>query len=209
MSGFDGYIYSSYPESGTPSFDNTGGIAGGGGGASGGGSIWSGSGQTIWVDFGGVKYPVYVNPGDNDIGFWIPAIFPDDTFVDSPIIIETPGYILIPGGFEWGIIHGVNSPNTPLIIGMLDSVIPSDSFVISFESISKDKTLEVKDTIIPMDNFEIVMNTPMVPNSIEITDTIIPMDNLDLVFNKVKFSSVEIIDSITPVDNMEEVIDNG
>lgn len=83
------------------------GSGGGFGGATGGGTfgtgnVWSGSSQDVWIDMGnGNKYPVHLNPGYNVIYVWVPAIFPEDTWIETTPTIEAPGYILIPGGFEW------------------------------------------------------------------------------------------------------------
>lgn len=73
----------------------------GGGGMGGGGTIWSSCEQVIWISVNSApKYPIYLSSGWNDVHFWIPFIFPDEEWVEAPIIIEAPGYILIPAGFE-------------------------------------------------------------------------------------------------------------
>ena len=65
----------------------------------------------MWISVNNApKYPVYLKPGWNDIYFWIPFIFPDDEWVEAEIIIETPGYILIPAGFEFNIATSENAP---------------------------------------------------------------------------------------------------
>lgn len=117
---FDGFIYYSEDKL---SGGSTGGIATGGndnygkgsssGGFGGSGSIWSSCEQVIWVSCGGLRYPIYLKPGWNDVWFWIPNIFPDDTWVESQIVIESDGYILIPAGFEWTIITGEDAPYYP------------------------------------------------------------------------------------------------
>lgn len=91
----------------------SGGSGGHGGGFGGGGAIWSSQEQVIWISAGGLRYPVYLKPGWNDVKFWVPYIFPEDTWIESPIIIETEGYILIPAGFEWTFVTGKDAPYIP------------------------------------------------------------------------------------------------
>lgn len=77
-----------------------------------GGYIWSGSDQTIWINTGsGIKYPIRLKPGWNQIWAEIPVIVPKDDDGEHNITIEAPGYILIPGGFT---IEVVTSPDAPL-----------------------------------------------------------------------------------------------
>lgn len=84
---------------------------GGGGGISGGGVIWSSVEQVIWIKYGGAPpYPVYLKPGNNDVKFWIPTLYPDDGWIEATLEIEAPGYILIPAGFEWDVLTGENVP---------------------------------------------------------------------------------------------------
>lgn len=87
------------------------GTLGSTGGVSGGGKVWSSGSGIMWVSVNNApKYPVYLKPGWNDIYFWIPFIFPEDEWVEAEIIIETPGYILIPAGFEFNISTSENAP---------------------------------------------------------------------------------------------------
>lgn len=100
-----------YSPDGNYGTDGSGGGYGGGGGIGGGGSIWSDSEQLIWISVNNApKYPVWLQPGWNEIHFWIPFIFPDDEWVEAPIIIEAPGYILIPAGFEFSIKTDEDAP---------------------------------------------------------------------------------------------------
>lgn len=115
----DGSLY--YPASarggggggGSTGWGSGGGAGGGsGGGTYGSGTIWSGSSQDIWVDMGdGNKYPIHLEPGNNDVYIWIPAIYPEDQWIETTPKIEAPGYILIPGGFTW---ETVIKPEAPL-----------------------------------------------------------------------------------------------
>ena len=73
---------------------------GGSGGVSLNGRVWSSQSQLIYVSVGkGAKMPVWVNQGWNDLDIWYPYQFPDDTYVDGQIQVESEGYILIPLGF--------------------------------------------------------------------------------------------------------------
>jgi hypothetical protein len=98
---------------GSTGWGSGGGAGGGsGGGTYGSGEIWSSSSQDIWVDMGdGNKYPIHLNPGSNKVYIWIPAIYPEDLWIETTPQIEAPGYILIPGGFEW---ETVIKPEAPL-----------------------------------------------------------------------------------------------
>lgn len=79
-----------YPYNGAP-----------GPGLSGGGNLWSSAGGIMWINWNNAPaYPVYLKPGWNDVHYYIPLIFPDDEWVEAPVIIIAPGYILIPAGFE-------------------------------------------------------------------------------------------------------------
>lgn len=115
------YLGENPPDQGGSDETGSGGPPpGGGGGCSGGGTIWSDSEQVIWISVNNApKYPVLLHPGNNDVKFWIPFIFPDDEWIEAPLIIEAPGYILIPAGFEFGVKKGKNAPeqfpNTKLI----------------------------------------------------------------------------------------------
>lgn len=209
VSGFNGYIFSSYSSSGPsggnrpPSYDTTGGQAGGGGGIIGGGQIWSGSSQIIWVSAGGVKYPIQLEPGWNDVGFWIPSIFPDDTWIESPIIIEAPGYILIPGGFEWGVITGVGAPPEPIMIDILDRITPIDNLYIEFRQGEAGVTsCYIEDIVGVSDEVYIdIIKNPIKANDIYMTDTIQLSDSLDLEFRNIKISDINIVDMIEISDN--------
>jgi hypothetical protein len=119
----DGYVYYSpsiggggggIPSGGGSTGWGSGGGAGGGsgGGTYGHGTIWSGSSQDIWVDMGdGNKYPIHLEPGNNDVYIFIPSIYPEDLWIETTPKIEAPGYILIPGGFTW---ETVIKPEAPL-----------------------------------------------------------------------------------------------
>lgn len=119
-----------------------GGSGGGGGGFGGGiggsGSVWSDSRQIIWIQAGdGPRYPVYLEPGWNEISFWIPYIFPVDTWIQVPLIIDAPGYILIPAGFEWEIL---TSPDAPEKLGnrkMSDKLIFVDLYDVDLQEVTK------------------------------------------------------------------------
>lgn len=102
--------------------DSTSSGSNGGGGTGGGGTIWSGSDQIIWISTGGVKYPIHLKPGKNDISFWIPALFPEDTWIECPLVIEAPGYILIPAGFKFDIFTGEDAPVGPGSLNIADKL---------------------------------------------------------------------------------------
>lgn len=86
------------PDPDNPNYDN-------------GGYIWSGSDQTIWINTGsGIKYPIRLKPGWNQVWAEIPIIVPRDDNGDHNITIEAPGYILIPGGFTIEIITSDDAP---------------------------------------------------------------------------------------------------
>lgn len=100
-----------YSPDGSYGTDGSGGGYGGGGGIGGGGSVWSDSEQLIWISVNDApKYPVWLQPGWNEVHFWIPFIFPDDEWIEAPLIIEAPGYILIPAGFEFNIKTDEDAP---------------------------------------------------------------------------------------------------
>lgn len=175
VTGFDGSI--EYKYSSSQSHDYTDGQAGGGGGISGSGPIWSSTDQIIWVNAGGVKYPIHLKPGWNDVQFWIPTIYPQDGWVQSPIVIEAPGYILIPGGFEWGVITGIGAHPSPMLFGIVDSVTVADSCTIIFESpSSKDINIAIADTVVASDSVDIVFKA-VETVQIAIADTVVASDN--------------------------------
>lgn len=94
-----------------------------GGGCDGGGNAWSDSAQLIWISINKApKYPIWLEPGWNEIYFWIPFIFPDDEWVEAPIIIEAPGYVLIPAGFEFNIKTDEKAPVKPSNPKMIDKL---------------------------------------------------------------------------------------
>lgn len=129
----DGYIFYDPNGSGFPNIaGNDTSPPGGGGGVAGGGSIWSSCDQIIWVSCGGLRYPIWVKAGWNDIWFWIPSIFPNDTWIDATLIIEADGYILIPAGFEWNVVTGIGAPPEPLVIRFIDKIAVKDSVYIDF-----------------------------------------------------------------------------
>ena len=116
--------------------DGSGGGYGGGGGTGGGGSVWSDSAQLIWISVNNApKYPVWLKPGWNEVHFWIPFIFPDDEWVEAPIIIEAPGYILIPAGFEFGIKTDKNAPVEPGNPKMIDKLQFVDVYDIEIQEV--------------------------------------------------------------------------
>ena len=201
VTGFDGYIQYGQTNN-SQSHDTTNGQAGGGGGISGSGSIWSGSSQVIWVSAGGVKYPIYLEPGWNDVEFWIPTIYPQDDWVECPIIIEAPGYILIPGGFEWAVITGIGAPPGParLIIG--DTVIPMDNVILTFEGSPSGQIshIEIGDTVYPEDNV-FISKTVITTKTILIGDTVTPKDNTILATQIITSKGIQIGDTVTPKDN--------
>ena len=108
----DGYLY--YPRklsssgggsSSWGSGDTTGGMIGSG-------TIWSSSEQVIWIDNGGgIRYPIQLLPGDNHVEIRLPTITNKDTWTETTPTIVAPGYILIPGGFEW---ETIIKPDAPL-----------------------------------------------------------------------------------------------
>lgn len=128
----DGYLGYPPPPSGTgggsggfglgsSGWGSGAGVGGGtGGGMVGSGNIWSGTDQDIWIDIGnGNKYPIHLEPGNNDVHFWVPNIRPEDIWEETTPKIEAPGYILIPGGFEFETIINPEAPlglSSPRII---------------------------------------------------------------------------------------------
>lgn len=116
----DGFLIYPIPEGGVGGvgggsygWGNGLGIGGGtGGGMVGSGNIWSGTDQDIWIDIGnGNKYPIHLEPGNNDVHFWVPNIRPEDIWEETTPKIEAPGYILIPGGF---VFETIINPEAPL-----------------------------------------------------------------------------------------------
>lgn len=103
---------------------------GGGGGTGGGGVIWSSTDQIIWITIGSVKYPVHLKPGKNDISFWIPSLFPEDTWIETQLVIEAPGYILIPAGFKFDIFTGEGAPSGTSILKLTDKIKITDFYSI-------------------------------------------------------------------------------
>lgn len=106
---------------GSSGWGSGGGAGGGtGGGMIGSGNIWSGTSQDIWVGIGnGNKYPIHLEPGNNNVHFWIPNLRPEDVWEETTPTIEAPGYILIPGGFEFETIINPEAPlglSSPRII---------------------------------------------------------------------------------------------
>lgn len=140
-----------------------GGTGGGGSGVGGGGPMWSDSDQLIWIQVDdGAKYPVWLEPGWNDVHFWIPSIYPDDVWIDAPIIIEAPGYILIPAGFEWEV---VTSPNAPEKLGnqkMSDRLRFVDIYDIEIQEVPKPIDL---DNIIDEIKFEDFITSEIINTS--------------------------------------------
>lgn len=203
----DGYIGYPPPKNGQgfgggSSGWGSGSGAGGstGGGMTGSGNIWSGSSQDIWVDLGnGNKYPVHLEPGDNNVNIWIPNIRPEDTWEETTPSIEAPGYILIPGGFEWE--TNIN-PDAPLGLSsprIIDRFEIKDVYDIEIETVEP-----------PVDVDNIIQEIKMMDfNDI---DTI----NADILINEVieSFGIEDIFDidietlPIEPITYDENAIDN-
>lgn len=97
---------------GSSGWGSGGGAGGGsGGGVYGSGTIWSSCSQDIWINIGGGNsYPIHVEPGYNHVYIWVPTIYPEDKWIETTPTIEAPGYILIPGGFEWETIINPAAP---------------------------------------------------------------------------------------------------
>lgn len=118
--------YGAAGEAGVVDFPKTGGpggVGGPGGGIKGGGTIWSSCEQVAWFSFnGGPAVPVYLHPGNNDVRFWLPSIYPEDDWVESEITIEVTGYILIPAGFEWEIMQAEDAPERPPYLKQFDKL---------------------------------------------------------------------------------------
>ena len=107
-----------------------------GGGMGGGGGLWSGSAQLIWIIVNNApKYPVWLKPGWNEVRFWIPFIFPDEEWVEATIIIEAPGYLLIPAGFEFYIKTDEDAPVRTGNPKMADKLKFIDLYDIEIESV--------------------------------------------------------------------------
>lgn len=155
---FRGYDMLPYPP-------DTGGIVGGGGydspggggGICGSGEIWSSEEQIVWVSAGGVRYPMLLKPGINRVWFWIPSIYPEDTWTSSSLVFESSGYILIPAGFEWNTFTGVGAPPEPMVVRMGDSVVIGDSWFISFRKPDPGSgDLYITDSVDIEDNVKII-----------------------------------------------------
>lgn len=195
----------------------------GNGGISGSGEIWSSCEQTIWISAGGVKYPIYLKPGSNIVRFWIPNIFPEDTYIEEPIVIETYGYILIPAGFEWSIITGEDAPVKLGNKKYSDKLSFIDSYDIELITPQKPIDLDgIVDEIGFDDSHNIEIETPQSPiKHSENTDEF--EFNDDCLFElintpkKYEFGVVDISEfdddvninliSITPIDNVDSNVD--
>lgn len=105
-------------------YDNGGGKGGFGGS----GSMWSSCEQVIWISAGGLRYPIYLKAGWNEVKFYIPNIFPEDTWVETTIIIESTGYLLIPAGFSWFFETGEDAPKAPANSKMTDKLKFTDCY---------------------------------------------------------------------------------
>lgn len=200
VTGEAGYIF--YNKNGTGFPEADGGVpsGGGGGGICGGGSIWSSCEQVIWVSAGGVRYPIWLEPGWNDIWFWIPSIFPDDTWIDAPLVIEAPGYILIPGGFEWNVITGIGAPPEPGIIRIIDKVFIKDELYISFREPDLPDNPVIVDTVNIHDELMITMRqgghiTIAIEDQVDVNESIGFNDDGKPDINTFFSDQVEIIDS--------------
>jgi hypothetical protein len=162
-------------------------LSGGGGGVSGGGSIWSSTEQVIWIKYDGAPaYPVYLKPGYNDVRFWIPTIFPENTWVEAKLEIIATGYILIPAGFEWEVITGENVPPAPPNSKRIDKI----KFIDLYDVVINYVPVPVDDqNVIDNVTFKDVYDTNI--RTID-TDT---ADNID----GITFKDISDIDLITPI----------
>ena len=115
-------------------FPPSGGAGGGGGGGGNGGlggygGIWSGTEQIIWVSVNNSpKVPVYLKPGDNDIWFYIPYIFPDEEVDEGSLKIESEDYIWIPAGFRIIKTPAEDAPPVGLFINFVDKIRSNEVF---------------------------------------------------------------------------------
>ena len=98
--------------------------SGGIGGIGGGGFVWCGFPQLIKIGGDGLldQY-IWLGKGWNEVEFYIPFIYPDNTWLPNvQITIESQGYILIPAGFTWEVIYSDNidklPPNSKMIEGL-------------------------------------------------------------------------------------------
>lgn len=162
---------------------------GSGGGTSGEGGIWSSVAQVIWIKYDGAPaYPVYVEPGYNEIKFWIPNIFPEDLWIEAKLEIEAPdGYILIPAGFEWDIITGENAPPAPPNSKRIDKIKFKDYYdvVINYVPPTPPTGEPIIDEFSFKDLYNIIINTIHTEQS----------GNID----RFKIEDFKDIDLITPI----------
>lgn len=187
-------VYNTNPDKPFPS------VAGGGGtgGGTGGGSIWSDSSQIIWIRIdSGVKYPVRLEPGWNDIKFWIPSLYPEDVWIEAPLIIEAPGYILIPAGFEWDILTDESAPEKLGNRKMSDGLKFIDTYDI--EIITPSKPIDI-DKIIDELEFNDFIDSDIITTKID--------DNINI--DEYTYEDIHKIELELPpfsgeVDNIDEV----
>lgn len=185
--------------------------AGGYGGVDGGGSVWSDSEQLIWVSINDApKCPVWVQPGWNEIQFWIPFIFPDDEWIEAPLIIEAPGYILIPAGFEINIKTSEDAPVRASNPKMTDKLKFIDVYDIEIETVQPPVDLDgIFDEIIFEDihaiditNATLLAETSLIDNlNIEdIYNVEIEAEPFSGEFDKVEEVNLQDVNSITLVN---------
>lgn len=198
-------IYNSTPSAQFPSYET-----GGTGGVSGKGQVWSDSSQIMWIQLdSGVKYPVYLEPGWNDIEFWIPNIYPEDIWLEAPLIIEVPGYILIPAGFEWDVLTDESAPEKLGNKKMTDSLKFIDTYDI--EIVSQPKPIDL-DKIIEELEFNDFIDSDIINASISETScideyTYDDIHNIELELPPFS-GDADIIDDLIIEDNIETELIN-
>ena len=214
----DGYLYYSekslMPEGGTEVIEGSASLGSGGasGGLSGSGKIYSGGSQTIWISLdNGNKYPIYLEPGWNDVVIFIPNIIPEDMWIETNITIESDGYILIPGGFEWQVDIKQDAPlglSSPRITDRFEF---KDIYDILKETPEPPINLdEILDTFNMVDMskqelLNIIINDKVLSSNFELQDFInIDIEHAPAVFDKVFSDNLEIVDvSLTTTLNVD------
>ena len=200
--------FTSYINSGYVVFDAYGYVGeppGPGGGDTGGmggyGSIWSGTEQIIWVSVGNSpKVPVYLEPGDNDVWFYIPYIFPDEEVDEGSLKIESEDYIWIPAGFRIIKTPAEDAPPAGLFINFVDKIRSNEVFDMLLQHVEPPVDLDdIIDRIYSADVFDAKLRAVQKKFDLDnIIDTLNSVDILEIIKRGVnkKFDLDTEVDSI-------------
>lgn len=177
--------------------------SGGPGGMGGYGTIWSGSNQTIWVSVNASpKVPVYLTPGNNDVWFYIPYIFPDTENMEGAIQIESEDYIWIPAGFRLVKKPAPNAPEAALFMNLIDKGKPKVIFDMHIENVKPPTDLDnIIDNFVSGDVFSLSMIDVNIKSQ-DIIDSFVSSDVFDMLLEKyIPPTDIDgIIDSIASSD---------